>query len=121
MVGGTAAGMVDATNGEGIFEAAMSGRFAAESVAREQGTDPHRAASRYARTGGRALSPPLGSSRAPDALPRTAADALCDSFSPLAGAPRLAEVLLKESHERSIGDRLYLSREAFRFGLRTAG
>src|SRR5579884_2957746 len=32
MVGGTAAGLVDATNGEGIFEAAMSGRVAAEAV-----------------------------------------------------------------------------------------
>ena len=31
MVGGTAAGLVDATNGEGIYEAAFSGRLAAES------------------------------------------------------------------------------------------
>ncbi len=33
MVGGTAAGLVDATTGEGIHEAAMSGRFAAEAAA----------------------------------------------------------------------------------------
>ncbi len=32
MVGGTAAGLVDATTGEGIHEAASSGRFAAEAV-----------------------------------------------------------------------------------------
>jgi flavin-dependent dehydrogenase len=32
MVGGTAAGLVDATTGEGIHEAAMTGRFAAEAV-----------------------------------------------------------------------------------------
>jgi flavin-dependent dehydrogenase len=33
MVGGTAAGLVDATTGEGIYEAASSGRLAAASVA----------------------------------------------------------------------------------------
>ena len=33
MVGGTAAGMVDATTGEGIYEAASSGRIAAAAVA----------------------------------------------------------------------------------------
>ena len=32
MLGGTAAGLVDATTGEGIYEAALSGRFAAEAV-----------------------------------------------------------------------------------------
>ncbi|HEY0395531.1 MAG TPA: NAD(P)/FAD-dependent oxidoreductase [Candidatus Elarobacter sp.] len=32
MVGGTAAGLVDATTGEGIHEAAMTGRFAAEAA-----------------------------------------------------------------------------------------
>ncbi len=37
MVGGTAAGLVDATNGEGIYEAAMSGRFAADAVHRGRG------------------------------------------------------------------------------------
>ena len=33
MLGGTAAGLVDATTGEGIHEAASTGRFAAEAVA----------------------------------------------------------------------------------------
>ncbi len=33
MVGGTAAGLVDATTGEGIYEAAMSGRYAAAAAA----------------------------------------------------------------------------------------
>lgn len=37
MVGGTAAGLVDATTGEGIYEAAISGRLAAESVASARG------------------------------------------------------------------------------------
>lgn len=36
-VGGTAAGLVDATNGEGIYEAAMSGRLVAESLAAHRG------------------------------------------------------------------------------------
>lgn len=38
MVGGTAAGLVDATTGEGIYEAAISGRVAAESVGAARGT-----------------------------------------------------------------------------------
>jgi flavin-dependent dehydrogenase len=33
MIGGTAAGLVDATTGEGIHEAATSGRFAAQAMA----------------------------------------------------------------------------------------
>jgi len=42
MVGGTAAGLVDATTGEGIHEAATTGRLAAEAAgeARARGTDP---------------------------------------------------------------------------------
>jgi geranylgeranyl reductase len=40
MVGGTAAGLVDATTGEGIYEAATSGRYAAEAVASARGGDP---------------------------------------------------------------------------------
>jgi flavin-dependent dehydrogenase len=41
MVGGTAAGLVDATTGEGIHEAAMSGRYAAAAVAAARdGRDP---------------------------------------------------------------------------------
>ena len=43
MVGGTAAGLVDATTGEGIYEAAMSGRYAAGGVAsagKREGRDP---------------------------------------------------------------------------------
>ena len=36
MVAGTAAGLVDATTGEGIHEAATTGRFAAEAVARSR-------------------------------------------------------------------------------------
>jgi flavin-dependent dehydrogenase len=45
MVGGTAAGLVDATTGEGIHEAAATGRFAAEAVAgvRARSADPARA------------------------------------------------------------------------------
>ena len=48
MIGGTAAGLVDATNGEGIFEAAMSGRMAAAAIVADRGF-PARATARYAR------------------------------------------------------------------------
>ncbi len=47
MLGGTAAGLVDATNGEGIYEAAMSGRLAVEALLAHRDA-PRRAALRYA-------------------------------------------------------------------------
>ena len=49
MVGGTAAGLVDATNGEGIYEAAFSGRLAAAACKKFRNSAV-RAASEYAKT-----------------------------------------------------------------------
>jgi hypothetical protein len=40
-------------------------------------------------------------------------------FQQLARTPGLGEVLLKEDCERTMSERLYLYREALRFGLRT--
>ena len=118
MVGGTAAGMVDATNGEGIFEAAMSGRFAAESVSRER-NDPQRAGARYGSLIDARFRRRLGHRvRLMRYLEHRPAR-YAKLFAQLSAAPRLAEVLLMEDHERSVGDRLYLYREALRFGLRT--
>ena len=54
MVGGTAAGMVDATTGEGIYEAASSGRIAAAAVAdaaRGRTRSPGRAYERAVKSG----------------------------------------------------------------------
>jgi digeranylgeranylglycerophospholipid reductase len=49
MLGGTAAGLVDATTGEGIHEAAMSGRYAAEAVLRTRRTSLETASQIYER------------------------------------------------------------------------
>ena len=96
----------------------MSGRFAAESVMRETQRS-ERAAARYASLVDARFRRRLGHrvrlmrylERRPTRFARL--------FAQLSGAPRLAEVLLMEDHERSAGDRLYLYREALRFGLRT--
>ncbi len=110
LVGGTAAGFVDATNGEGIFEAAMSGRFAAEAVARRDSVAEHYArsiAQRFTRRLYHRLKLMRYLERRPTRYARL--------FRQMASTPRLAEVLLKEDCERSFGERAFLYREALRF------
>jgi flavin-dependent dehydrogenase len=119
MVGGTAAGLVDATNGEGIFEAAMSGRFAADAIACTR-SKAERASVRYASAIAARFRRRLLHrvhimhylERRPGRFARL--------FEQLARTPRLAEVLLKEDRERTMSDRFYLYEQALRFGLRTA-
>ncbi len=116
LVGGTAAGLVDATNGEGIFEAAMSGRFAAEAAVRG-GSDAQRTSARYAALVAdrfrRRLLHRVRIMRYLERKPRRFAIL----FQELARTPRLGEVLLKEDCERTMSDRLYLYRRALHFGL----
>lgn len=118
LVGGTAAGFVDATNGEGIFEAAMSGRFAADAVASEGG-NAQRAGARYAslvaQRFGRRLSHRVHLMRYLERRPRR----FGVLFEQLVRRPRLNDVLLKEDFERSMSDRLYLYAQALRFAVRT--
>ncbi|MGB6518244.1 MAG: NAD(P)/FAD-dependent oxidoreductase [Candidatus Cybelea sp.] len=118
MVGGTAAGFVDATNGEGIFEAALSGRFAADAVARHR-TDARRASEHYASLVAgrfrRRLLHRVKIMHYLEARPRR----FGVLFQQLAATPRLAEVLLKDDCERTIRDRLYLFGQALRFGARS--
>lgn len=115
MVGGTAAGLVDATNGEGIYEAAMSGRFAAHAVAKRAAADPAAEYERavksrfYRRLRHRAhLMRYLEKRPARYAL----------LFEQLAKAPRFADILQREDHERTMPDRLYLYQQALRFAAR---
>jgi geranylgeranyl reductase len=120
MIGGTAAGLVDATNGEGIYEAAMSGRIAAESVALAH-HDPVRAAARYARAVAgrfaRRLSHRVKLMRFLERVPVRYGVL----FEQLASTPRFAELLQKEDCERTMGDRIYLYGQALRFAVRAAG
>jgi flavin-dependent dehydrogenase len=117
MVGGTAAGLVDATNGEGIFEAAMSGRLAAGCVA-EHRNAPEHAARRYARSlrarFQRRLEHRVRLMRFLQARPSRYGVL----FDQLAGSPRFADALQKEDHERSPLDRLVLWFNALRFAVR---
>lgn len=117
MVGGTAAGLVDATNGEGIFEAAMSGRMAAEAVARERRTGAP-AHAHYERTVKQRFYHRLrhraGLMRYLERKPSRYAVL----FEQLAKAPRFADILQREDHERSMLDRLYLYGQGLRFAAR---
>jgi geranylgeranyl diphosphate/geranylgeranyl-bacteriochlorophyllide a reductase len=119
MVGGTAAGLVDATNGEGIFEAAISGRLAAAAV-REHRTQPERAATTYAARlrarFQRRLEHRVRLMRYLEARPARYGKL----FEQLAASPRFADALQKEDHERSSFDRLVLSFNALRFATRAS-
>lgn len=119
MVGGTAAGLVDATNGEGIFEAAMSGRMAAAAVAHHREA-PARAAAQYGRSLQRRffgrLEHRVKLMRYLEKRPAR----FGTLFEDLARQPRFAEALLLENHERRFGDRLFLWAQALRFAARAA-
>lgn len=117
MVGGTAAGLVDATNGEGIFEAAMSGRLAAEAV-RDHRDAPERAAQSYAQRlrarFARRLEHRVRLMRYLEARPIRYGLL----FDQLAASPRFADALQKEDRERSPFDRTVLWFHALRFATR---
>ncbi|MGB6523195.1 MAG: NAD(P)/FAD-dependent oxidoreductase [Candidatus Cybelea sp.] len=118
LVGGTAAGLVDATNGEGIFEAAMSGRIAADCVARER-AGGSRAGARFAtllrQRFSRRLKHRVTLMRYLERRPRR----FGLLFEQLARTPRLAAVLQTEDHQRTMTDRLYLYMQALQLGMRT--
>lgn len=118
MVGGTAAGLVDATNGEGIYEAAMSGRFAADAVSASR-AQPHSAYQRY----GTALKSRFYSRLRHRAelmryLERKPSrySALFDQ---LGKSARFVDLLQREDHERTLGDRAFLYGQALRFAARS--
>jgi flavin-dependent dehydrogenase len=119
MVGGTAAGLVDATNGEGIFEAAMSGRYAAAAVS-EHRTDASLAASAYAQRlcerFDRRLQHRVRIMRYLEARP--ARFGLL--FEQLRSNARFAAALQKEDHERTRVDRLAIWLNAAAFATRAS-
>jgi geranylgeranyl reductase len=119
MIGGTAAGLVDATNGEGIFEAAMSGRMAAAAIVADRGF-PARATARYARQlaarFARRLSHRVKLMRFLERRPMRYGLL----FEQLASSRHFSDALQKEDHERTMGDRWQLYVQALRFALRAA-
>lgn len=119
MLGGTAAGLVDATTGEGIFEAAMSGRYAAEAVVAER-RNPVRGAARYARAAAARFARRLHHRVTLMRFLERRPIRYGMLFEQLANTPRFADVLQMEDFERTMGDRVYLYGQALLFALRAA-
>jgi flavin-dependent dehydrogenase len=118
MVGGTAAGLVDATTGEGIHEAATTGRFAAEAVAALRAGQVRDAAPTYERNVKRAFYARLRHrQKLMTFLERRPArfDVLFDQ---LARTPRFAEMLQRDRTAFSPLEWAYLYAQAARFSLR---
>jgi digeranylgeranylglycerophospholipid reductase len=119
LVGGTAAGLVDATTGEGIHEAAMSGRFAADAVAgsRHRPVAPAQAYERAVK------SFFYGRLRHRHKLMRflerrpARLDVLFDQLS---RAPKFAELLQHDRNDYTLGQWAYLYIQAALFSLRAA-
>ncbi len=119
MVGGTAAGLVDATNGEGIFEAATSGRLAAEAF-RDHRFAPAKAAAIYRERLNarfrRRLEHRVRLMRFLEERPKRYGIL----FDQLASSTRFSNALYREDHERSTFDRLVLYAHALRFCVRAS-
>jgi flavin-dependent dehydrogenase len=120
MVGGTAAGLVDATTGEGIHEAAMTGRFAAEAVAAVRGGRSTDAAPGYQRAVQRTFYGRLKHRHhLMNFLERKPVrfDVL---FRQLADSPRFSALLQRDRNDFSPWEWLYLYAQAARFSLAAA-
>jgi digeranylgeranylglycerophospholipid reductase len=117
MVGGTAAGLVDATTGEGIHEAATSGRIAAEAVAAARDSSARDPGAVYERGVKRAFYGRLRHrQRLMTMLERKPArfDVLFDQ---LQRTPRFAELLQRDRNAFSPMEWMYLYGQAAKFSL----
>jgi flavin-dependent dehydrogenase len=117
MVGGTAAGLVDATTGEGIHEAATTGRLAAEAAgdARARGTDP---APSYQRAVKRAFYGRLRHRHHLMAFLERKPRRFDVLFRQLEQTPRFAELLQGDRGDFSAWEWMYLYVQAAKFSLR---
>jgi geranylgeranyl reductase len=118
MVAGTAAGLVDATTGEGIHEAAMSGRLAAQAVVLAKRGKIRQAGSQYERALKRLFYGRLRQRhRLMTFLERRPArfDVL---FEQLAQTPRFADMLQRDRNDFSLAEWAYLYAQAALFSIR---
>ncbi len=121
MIGGTAAGLVDATTGEGIHEAAVSGRLAAQAVASAKHKPGTHAAVAYERGLKAAFYGRLRHrhklmtflERKPKRF-----DVLFEQFT---SAPRFADMLQRDRNDFSFGEWAYLYAQAALFSMRALG
>ncbi len=117
MVGGTAAGLVDATTGEGIYEAATTGRYAAAAVAALRRGRASDAAKPYERAVKRAFYGRLTHrQKLMTFLERKTArfDVL---FRQLEATPRFADMLQRDRNAFTPAEWLYLYAQAAKFSL----
>ena len=115
MVGGTAAGLVDATTGEGIYEAATTGRLAASAAVAARGGDP---ATAYERETKRAFYRRLRHrQKLMTILERRPArfDVL---FEQLERTPKFAALLQHDRNDFTPAQWMYLYTQAAKFSLR---
>jgi geranylgeranyl reductase len=119
MIGGTAAGLVDATNGEGIYEAAASGRLAVEACRRFRNST-RRAVREYARRVHAKFYARLKQRAALMHFLERKPQRFGLLFEQLASTPRFRELLEREGQPVAFADRFYLYGQALRFAIRAA-
>jgi len=117
MVGGTAAGLVDATTGEGIHEAATTGRLAAAAAAhcRRRGGDPAR---RYERATKAAFYGRLKHRHHLMTFLERKPPRFDVLFEQLEASPRFADLLQHDRNDFSPLQWMYLYAQATKFSLR---
>jgi flavin-dependent dehydrogenase len=118
MVAGTAAGLVDATTGEGIYEAAMSGRLAAEAVAIARRMPKFDAARAYAMSVKGLFHSRLRHRHKLLAFLERRPGRFDVLFEQLAATPKFAALLQHERTDYSASQWLYLYLQAATFALR---
>lgn len=115
MVGGTAAGLVDATTGEGIHEAAWTGRYAADAVATIRTGRKRDAAPVYERVVKRAFYGRLRHRQRLMTLLEKKPARFDILFRQLDRNPRFAQLLQRDRHDFNLGEWIYLYAQAARF------
>jgi len=117
MVGGTAAGLVDATTGEGIHEAATTGRLAAEAAAELRAGRIADAAPRYERAVKSAFYGRLRRRRHLMAFLERKPARFDVLFRQLESTPRFAEMLQGDRSALGRREKMYVYAQALKFSL----
>jgi flavin-dependent dehydrogenase len=118
MIGGTAAGLVDATTGEGIHEAAMSGRVAAQAVADARRGQTSTPAQQYEKRLKALLYGKLSNRHKLMTFLERRPVRFDLLFEQLAWFPRFADLLQRERNDFSLGEWAYLYAQAAFFSVR---
>jgi digeranylgeranylglycerophospholipid reductase len=118
MLGGTAAGLVDATTGEGIHEAATSGQFAAEAVARTRKLPKDRASVFYEQRLKTAFYSRLRHRHSLMTFLERRPARFGVLFTQMTKSPQFFELLQRDRGDYGLRDWLFLYAQVARFGLR---